>query len=431
MSVVGNTNSKSFTVYFRVVNGEVSFRYPSMDVSSVRAEKKADVLLAKLSELGYSPSTIKADKWFLGVICRTFQVSESVEERMTRYVKIFKKYSSETKYRPELTIVRRWMLFDFYDTLPSAVSTRAVGSNVVNDRLSASFCETIDKYTIAARHKGLRESTIRAGKGSLGRFFSFLMDHELIYDVDQITESSIRNYKVASGVSNAIVHRIGTMMNLIGAPCARLFPGSRGTKKTVFEGLSRSEMTKFKEYVHTSTDLSLRDKAICLMLTYFGPRCSDIRHLKKEHIHWNEGYIAFYQGKTGQYVSYPLLPEIGFAIRRYLDQERPDCDLPFVFISEHRRGGRYACVSPDKIVNGVYTKCGIRNGKVRKGTHIIRHALATALLEEGEDFSVISDVLGHSSVNSSLTYLSADIEALRRCSLDVAVFPVNAKVYAI
>lgn len=420
---------QGFSFFFCVVDGDVTVRHPSISMSKIRAEDKANVLIDTMNQLGYSTITIKADQWFLSVIRREFSMGESGMDRFLKYKRVYSKYSARRKYGPELSIVRRWMLFDLFDVLPSTKQMRAKGTNTVHDRLCPSFRLALDEYVQRAEVKGLKASTVRVEQGSLARFFLFLQEVEQVREVNMIMESSIRNYKVASRVSNAVMNRLGQMMTMIEAPCGRLFPGSRGAKKTVFKGIPRSEMEILKAYVHTSTDISLRDKAICLILMYFGPRCSDIRNLRMEHIHWADGYIAFPQSKTGQYVSYPLLPEIGDVIRRYIDEERPDCDLPYVFISEHRRGGQYACVSADRIVNGVYAKCGIRNGKVRKGTHIIRHALATALLEEGEDYSIITDVLGHTSVQSTMKYLSADVEALRRCSLDVAVFKVQAKVY--
>ena len=418
-----------FSYYFLVCEGSVTVRFPSIPMSPIRAEQKAELLLQQMRIMGYSAKTIEGDQWFSRLIRREFSVSDDGLARLKRYQKVYSRYSLSGKNGPELAIVRRWMLFDLYDQLPSLLAKRAAGTNTINDRLCPPFRDAMDRYAGIGRENGLRESTIRVALGSLGRFLIFVQEEELVHDLDIITELHIRHYKESTGISNAVLHRIGRIMDDIGAPCAPFFPGPRGLVKTIYEGLSTSEITTFKEFVHSSKDISHRDKAICLILIYFGIRNSDLRGLRVDQVHWDSNCIAFRQKKTGQYVSYPLLPEVGDAIRQYIDTERPNCDAPYLFISEHCRVGHYACVEPDKVVNRVYALCGIRHGNAKKGTHILRHALGTALLNEGEDLSLIADVLGHSHVQSSMAYLSSSIDALRRCGLDVTPFPVNAKIF--
>jgi site-specific recombinase XerD len=50
--------------------------------------------------------------------------------------------------------------------------------------------------------------------------------------------------------------------------------------------------------------------------------------------------------------------------------------------------------------------------------HSLRHTLATRLLERGTPLPVISDILGHRSIDSTQVYTKVDIPSLRGAALD-------------
>jgi len=77
----------------------------------------------------------------------------------------------------------------------------------------------------------------------------------------------------------------------------------------------------------------------------------------------------------------------------------------------------------------IFKAAGIRQLRGdRKGFHIFRHHLATALLGNGVPQPVISRTLGHSSPNSLEPYLSADFAHLKECSMSIERFPVPEEV---
>jgi len=51
------------------------------------------------------------------------------------------------------------------------------------------------------------------------------------------------------------------------------------------------------------------------------------------------------------------------------------------------------------------------------GLHSLRHTLASELLRNEIPLPVISEILGHRSLNSTMQYLRADSEQLRYCTL--------------
>lgn len=173
--------------------------------------------------------------------------------------------------------------------------------------------------------------------------------------------------------------------------------------------------------------LSLRNRAIGLLLVYTGMRASDIASLKKENIDWEKEEINCIQQKTGVPLHLPLLPVIGNAIYNYITLERPESSSDRLFLST-RSAGKLTPSSICSISSAIYKASSVRSLKGdRKGTHIFRHHLVTAMLSNGADQATISQTVGHSDPNSLAPYLHADIENLRDCSLDVSMFPISRK----
>ena len=49
----------------------------------------------------------------------------------------------------------------------------------------------------------------------------------------------------------------------------------------------------------------------------------------------------------------------------------------------------------------------------RKSPHVLRHSLATALLDEGTDLNAIKEMLGHSSLAATEVYTHNSVERLK------------------
>ena len=72
---------------------------------------------------------------------------------------------------------------------------------------------------------------------------------------------------------------------------------------------------------------------------------------------------------------------------------------------------------------------GIRQN-ARQGTHLLRHSFADALINNGSDLAIVSTVLGHDSPQTTLQYLSSNIEKLRECAISIEEFPITHKLFS-
>lgn len=164
-----------------------------------------------------------------------------------------------------------------------------------------------------------------------------------------------------------------------------------------------------------------RDYAMILMVARLGIRSGDLKKLKFENLKWSANTIEFVQSKTGVPISLPLLRDVGWAIIDYVENARPKVDSPYVFLTHlvpyrplsernhlHKTIEKYMVRARLPIVN-----------KRRSGMHSLRHSLATTLLKNNSSLHMISDILGHTSSDSTAVYLQTDIDRLRDCALSL------------
>lgn len=181
------------------------------------------------------------------------------------------------------------------------------------------------------------------------------------------------------------------------------------------------EVREIEGVVDRSSPVGKRDYALLLLATRLGLRSSDIAGLVFSNLDWDKNLIRLNQFKTKREIELPLLPDIGEAIINYLQNSRPVSLAKNVFLS--------AC-APFRpinrlIINGAISRIIIASkvdiGNRKFGPHALRHTLATRLLEKGTPLPVISEALGHTNSQTTMTYLRVDLNNLQHCSLEVPI----------
>jgi integrase len=150
-----------------------------------------------------------------------------------------------------------------------------------------------------------------------------------------------------------------------------------------------------------------------------GLRASDISGLEFGHLLWSQNTISFQQRKTKETICLPLTVDVGEALIDYIKYVRPISNDPSVFLEKnyphHPIHSKSVSETADRIILG----SGIKVGDRKHGSHALRHTMASMLLEQQVSLPVISSILGHSSIQTSMCYLRIDIEALRQCAIEV------------
>lgn len=71
------------------------------------------------------------------------------------------------------------------------------------------------------------------------------------------------------------------------------------------------------------------------------------------------------------------------------------------------------------IVTKYFLKAGVDISTRKHGPHSLRHSLASNLLQNNTPMYVIKDVLGHTNLNTTRTYLNIDFSTLLMFALEV------------
>lgn len=152
-------------------------------------------------------------------------------------------------------------------------------------------------------------------------------------------------------------------------------------------------------YIVEALDICDSDDKILLILLYtLGLRISELTNLKIKDI--QNGWVRIY-AKGGKIREIPLLDEVDITLKKYIDERKP-----IVYVFENNRV-KFNDSQLRYKLSKVFKKIGIK-----ATPHQLRHSFATDLLNQGARISDVSELLGHSSLETTQIYtkLSSSIK---------------------
>jgi len=161
----------------------------------------------------------------------------------------------------------------------------------------------------------------------------------------------------------------------------------------------------------SSTGCARRNRAIIQCLSTLGLRAGEVAALELEDIDWRAATVHVRTRKTGRGSVLPLEWNMGRAIVAYLRAGRPKTRDRHVFVLH--RGTVGAAVSGPlvaRVVRQALLRAGI--AAPTHGAHLLRHTLATRMVQGGARLEEIADVLGHRSLNTTAIYAKVDLTSL-------------------
>lgn len=163
--------------------------------------------------------------------------------------------------------------------------------------------------------------------------------------------------------------------------------------------------------------LGLRGYAALLCMVKLGLRVGEVARLTLDDIDWREGTMSLSKPKGRKGRVLPLPHEVGEAIVAYLRKGRPPTESRHIFIS-HRPGDEGSALvkgSIRRIISEAVKHAGIDAPTGR--TRILRHTAATQLIRSGATIKEISDILGHSSIDTTCIYAKLDTGSLKEAAM--------------
>jgi integrase len=395
-------------------------------------------LLSHMEKAGYSKDYIKA-------VGKEIQriLAENETRNYTGYSDVCEHYkqtlnthNSYKQRRAQLGII---MEFDLHGKLPDGRDSELIKKGAYT-RLEPEFKALVDHLRQTELDRGVEKTTVNVWKNEASCFLNFLQEAGVRRLID-VKEELVLSFFISSDMKPVkgssyrwtIDHFLKTCLPLDRKGCgkARSFiPMLRRTRKNI-QYLTPDEHQKILDALgDVSNALTLRDRAIGQIAVHYGMRSGDIAALELDSIDWDRDIIRIVQRKTQQPLELPLLTVAGNAIHDYKNQERPASICPALFLTWNApfRGitGEGVWRASESIMNAA----GIRQEKGdRKGFHISRHHLVTALMGKGVQQPVISAIAGHINPRSIETYSYASHADLKDCALSVERFPVSLEVF--
>jgi site-specific recombinase XerD len=141
-----------------------------------------------------------------------------------------------------------------------------------------------------------------------------------------------------------------------------------------------------------------RDRAIILLAYRHGLRASEIGLLQRTDLDLKQGRVKIHRLKGSISGVYSMQPDVIKLMRSYL-RDRTDSS-PYLFISNRnvpidRRTLWYLMQR-----YGTMAKLP----KEKQKFHILKHSIATHLLDAGADLSFVKDWLGHANIQNTTIY---------------------------
>jgi integrase/recombinase XerD len=166
--------------------------------------------------------------------------------------------------------------------------------------------------------------------------------------------------------------------------------------------------------------LDLRDRAIVSILVTTAARNSSVRLLRVGDVDFERAVIRFRRAKGGKTLELALQPGTASALSAYLERGRdaflppsptPIDDTGWLFLSH--AGGAPRPLSMNALSLMLTRRYHAGGGSLRCfGSHRIRHATATLLVNNGMPLEEVSRYLGHSSTVTTRRYAQQTPEAL-------------------
>ena len=259
---------------------------------------------------------------------------------------------------------------------------QSLGQDATPRGLAKLDCEKVEQFALAyASANG--PSARRSMQAALRTFFRFALHEGYLRQSLDRAVPTLRTYKLA----------------------------------TVPRGLTEQQTEEVLRGIERDTKIGRRDYALLQLLSTYGVRGGQLRTLRLDELDWAGDRILFKAAKHGKDVWVPMTWEVGEAVLDYLQNGRPACPCPEVFLTSR---------APYHPLPYSGTLSAIVRHRLRAAgvdlpgaaAHAFRHGFATRMLRQGNGLKAIADVLGHRRLSTTFRYTKVDFNALKQVALE-------------
>ena len=188
--------------------------------------------------------------------------------------------------------------------------------------------------------------------------------------------------------------------------------------------LSAKEVEKVMQQTDIQTPLGLRDRAVLETLYSTGIRRMELINLNIYDLDLERGTVLIRQGKGKKDRMLPIGERAIYWIYKYLNEVRNNLvhhtDNGTLFLTRMGEAFNQAWLS--KTVSDYINKANLNK---QGSCHLLRHSMATLMLENGADIRFIQAMLGHAELSTTEIYTQVGIKKLKE--IHQQTHPAKAK----
>ena len=268
-----------------------------------------------------------------------------------------------------------------------------------------------EEFLAALRsERGLSPATVEAYRRDLRQYLEFLdgrppSPEEASGFVGHLSERGLAASSIARKVAAVRgLHRFLVAESLSGDdPTLLLESPRRG--RSLPKALTVGEVVGLLEAPDPSMPLGRRDRALLEFLYATGARVAEAVALDQIDLDLDDG-TALLTGKGGKQRMVPVgshaVTAVGAWLPDRLSLRRTGRDPGAVFLNA--RGSRLTRQGVFGIVRKAARKAGLPPDRV--SPHVLRHSMATHMVEGGADLRSVQELLGHASITTTQIYTS-------------------------
>lgn len=200
-------------------------------------------------------------------------------------------------------------------------------------------------------------------------------------------------------------------------PADKIKLAKRDKSEQTVKFLTLDQIEKLLLTPDTSHNIGLRDRAILEVLFSTGLRIAELVALNKEQIKIKPDTKDFelsITGKGGHTRTVYFSERAIRWLRKYLESRKDDDKALFINYKKRKSSSqspiRLTVRSIERMVEKYSKMAGL---PIRVTPHVLRHTMATDLLNQGADLRTVQEILGHQSVATTQIYTHVTNKRLR------------------
>ena len=271
--------------------------------------------------------------------------------------------------------------------------------------------------------KGLSQNTLDSYRSDLEQFSSWLEKNNLNYIKTSKKEIlSYLSFLFQKGLgSKTVARKLSSLKSFFRYLVFKsIIPNDPSSEvetpkllKSIPKSISEKEVEALLAAPDEKTDIGLRDKTMIETLYSCGLRISELTNLELLNLNLRQGVIRVI-GKGQKERLVPMGDQLIGLLELYIFSSRKNLlnkrHSDFLFLST--RGQRMTRQSFWHRIKHYCLASGFEPDKI--SPHVLRHAFATHLLNNGADLRVVQLLLGHSDLNTTQIYTEVARQRLKR-----------------